>query len=76
MAEASIMTLVWGFGLLAETTLACVPVFIMPVRDYLVANAILGYSVMGLLGFWSYWYGRHRRKQRSMAAAEQSLYSP
>ena len=52
------MTLVWGFGLLAQTALACLLVFALPIADYLIVSPILGYGTMGALGLWTFWYGR------------------
>lgn len=62
----TIMTLVWGFGLLASTALACILVFSMSIRDYLIVSPILGYGTMGTLGLWSFWYSR-RMKRRGEA---------
>lgn len=56
------MTLVWGFGLLAETGVACVLVFKMPIREYLILGPIIGYGTFGGLALWSFWYGKHRRR--------------
>ncbi len=56
------MTIVWGVGLIAETAVACVLVFAMPIRDYLLASPFIGYGGMGLLGLWSFCYARHRRR--------------
>lgn len=59
----TIMTLVWGFGLLASTILACFLVFTMPIHDYLIVSPILGYGTMGILALWSLWYGRRMKQQ-------------
>ena len=59
------MTLVWGAGLLAQTLVACVLVFVMPIPAYLVVSPILGYGTMGLLGLWSWWYGQAQRRRRT-----------
>jgi hypothetical protein len=61
----TVMTLVWGAGLLAETALACVLVFAMPIAAYLVVSPILGYGAMGLLALWTYWYSK-RSQRRGM----------
>ncbi len=70
----TIMTLVWGFGLIASTVLACVLVFTMSIRDYLIASPIIGYGIMGLLILWSIWYGK-RQKQRGEAARAAGMTS-
>lgn len=61
------MTLVWGFVLLIETVVACLLVFQMSIREYLIVSPILGYSTWGVLGLWTFWYGK-RRKRRAEAA--------
>ena len=68
----TIMTLVWGFGLLAETGVACVLVFEMPIREYLIVGPIIGYGTVGGLVLWSLEYGRHRRRRAERAAAGNS----
>ena len=56
------MTLVWGFGLVGETAVACALVFTMPIRDYLLASPFLAYGWMGALLLWSFWYPKHQRR--------------
>lgn len=63
------MTLVWGFGLLAQTALACVLVFRMSIARYLLVSPFVGYGIIGGLMLWSVWYGR-RAKKRGIAAAQ------
>ena len=58
-----VMTLVWGFGLLAQTALACALVFAMPIADYLIVSPILGYGTMGALALWTFWYAKRRRRR-------------
>lgn len=65
----TIMTLVWGVGLLVETGVACVLVFEMSIRAYLIVGPIVGYGTVGGLALWSYWYGRHRRRHAVQRAA-------
>ncbi len=62
----TIMTLVWGFGLLADVAIAVVLVFELSIREYLIVNPILGYGTMGALSLWSFLYGR-RAKRRGQA---------
>ena len=65
-----IMTLVWGFGLLAETAVACGLVYTMSIGSYLLVSPFVGYGSMGALGLWSVWYARRRtRRGRAMRAA-------
>jgi hypothetical protein len=63
----NIMTLAWGFGLVAQTVVACVMVFRMSIRNYLIVSPILGYGTMGVLALWTFLYVR-RMKQRGEAA--------
>ena len=62
----TIMTLVWGFGLLAECALASVLVFSMSIPKFLIVSPILGYGAMGALALWNLWFVR-RIKQRGEA---------
>ncbi len=61
-----IMTLVWGFGLIADAGLSIVLIFTVSVRDYLIAGPILGNGTMGALALWTFWY---RRRQLRRGAA-------
>jgi hypothetical protein len=58
----TIMTLVWGIGLLASSALACVLVFALSIHDYMIVSPFVGYGSMGALGLWNVWY--RRRAQR------------
>jgi hypothetical protein len=62
----TVMTLVWGFGLLADVAVSVVLVFVLSIREYLIVNPILGYGTMGALSLWSFLYGR-RAKRRGEA---------
>ena len=70
----TIMTLVWGLGLLARTAVACVLVFSVPIPTYLVLHPILGYASMGGLALWTLWYAGRQRKlgAAQRAAAEEA----
>ena len=63
----TVMTLVWGFGLLAETAVACCLVFTMPIADYLIVSPLLAYGSMGALALWTFLYVK-RLKRRARAA--------
>jgi hypothetical protein len=58
----TIMTLVWGFGLLAQTVAACILVFRMSIPNYLIVSPILGYGTMGALALWTFLYVRRRKR--------------
>jgi hypothetical protein len=64
----TIMTLVWGFGLIAQTIVACMLVFRISIRHYLVVSPIIGYGIMGGLALWTFWYVK-RMKRRGAAPA-------
>jgi hypothetical protein len=64
----TIMTLVWGFGLLAQTIVACLLVFRLSIQHYLLVSPIIGYGTMGGLALWTFWYVK-RMKRRGAAAA-------
>lgn len=68
----TVMTLVWGFGLLIQTMAACALVFSMPIREYLIVSPILSYGAMACLALWTFWYGRQqkRRGEAARKAAE------
>jgi len=58
-----LMTIVWGTGLLVQTALACVLVFVLSIGTYLIVSPILGYGTIGALGLWTYWYGQRRKRR-------------
>lgn len=69
-----VMTWVWGLGLLADVAVSIVLVFMLSIREYLIANPILGYGTMGALSLWSFLYGQRAKRRgeakRAQAAAE------
>ena len=69
-----VMTWVWGLGLLADVAASVLLVFELSIREYLIANPILGYGTMGALSLWTFLYGQRARRRgearRSAAAAE------
>jgi hypothetical protein len=62
----TVMTLVWGLGLLADVAVGVVLVFVLSIREYLLVNPILGYGTMGALSLWTFVYGK-RAKRRGEA---------
>jgi hypothetical protein len=71
----TIMTLVWGVGLLADVAVSVALVFELSIREYLIVNPILGYATMGSLTLWSFLYARRakRRGEARRAAAQLAL---
>jgi hypothetical protein len=53
--DMTMLTAVWGVGLLAETAAACVLLYCMPIQEFLIVNPIVGYGAMGGLLLWSLW---------------------
>ena len=51
----TIMTLVWGIGLVGEAAASAALVFQMSIRTYLLVSPVLGYGTMGTLGLWTFW---------------------
>jgi hypothetical protein len=66
----TVMTLVWGFGLLAQTGVACLLVFSMSIRHYLVVSPIVGYGTMGCLALWTFWYVKRMKRRGTAATAK------
>ena len=73
----TIMTLVWGTGLVAEAALGVALVLTVSVRQFLVVGPMIGYGAIGALSLWSFVYGtRQRRKGMARrAAAEAAMLS-
>jgi hypothetical protein len=78
-----LMTVVWGLGLLADVAVSVVLVFQLSIKEYLIVNPIVGYTTMGSLSLWTFWYSRKRRRAgdalraaEAKAAAEQSPPTP
>lgn len=68
-----LMTLVWGFGLVAEAGVATALVFALSIRQYLLVGPVVGYGTMGALSLWTYWYSRRQRsKGEALRAAAQA----
>jgi intracellular septation protein A len=65
-----VMTLVWGFGLLAEFALSVALMFALSIREYLLVHHIVGYGAMGVLSLWSFLYGRRAQRRGEARRAE------
>ena len=74
-----VMTLVWGFGLLADAAISVMLVFTLSVREYLIVHNILGYGTMGALSLWTFLYGQRAKRRgevRRAAAAAAAQSAP
>lgn len=68
----TIMTLVWGAGLLADAAVSVALLYVLSIKAYLVVNPMLGYATIGGLTLWNIWFGkRSRRKGEAMMAKAQ-----
>ena len=63
----TIMTVVWGFGLLTSTVVACLLVFTLSIHDYLILSPIVGYGIMGALALWTFWYAKRAQRRTKQA---------
>jgi hypothetical protein len=71
----TVLTVVWGLGLLVQTAIACALVFAMSIHDYLLVSPIVGYGFLGLLIGWTVLYIRRRRRLGNARAAEMAAES-
>ena len=69
----TVMTLVWGLGLLADAVVSFVLVFTLSIKTYLIVNPITGYITMGSLALWTIWYAKKRRRQGDAQRAAEAL---
>ena len=69
----TILTLVWGLGLLTDAGLGALLVRLLSVSDYLLVGPLLGYAVTGALILWTVLFTRHQqsigRARRAAARA-------
>jgi len=59
----TVMTLVWGLGLLANVAVSVALVFALTIRTYLIVGPIVGYATMGALTLWTFLYGQRARRR-------------
>ena len=64
-----VMTLVWGFGLLAHFAVSVALVVALSIRTYLIVAPIVGYGTMGLLALWTFLSARRARRRGEEARA-------
>jgi hypothetical protein len=53
--DMTMLTAVWGLGLLAETVAACILLYCMPIQEFLIVNPVVGYGAISGLLLWSLW---------------------
>jgi hypothetical protein len=59
----TVMTIVWGLGLVADVAVGVVLVLTLSIRTYLIVNPILSYGTMGALTLWTFLYGQRARRR-------------
>lgn len=69
----TIMTLVWGVGLLASSALACALVFALSIHDYMIVSPFVGYGSLGALGLWTMWYRRRAERRAARFGQHQRI---
>ena len=66
----TIMTLGWGFGLLADAAISIALMYTLSIANFLVVSPIVGYSTIGMLALWTFWYARRQRRKGEARRAE------
>ena len=57
-----VMTLAWGFGLLADFAVSVLLIYSVSIATYLILGPIIGYGTIGALTVWTMLYRRHRTR--------------
>lgn len=55
-----VATVAWGVALVSEAVVCAVLVFVVSIKTYMIASGVIGYSALGLMTAWSFWYVRRR----------------
>jgi hypothetical protein len=71
-----VMTLVWGFGLVAEAAVASVLVFALPIGQFMLVSGALSYGALAALGVWTAWYARRQRRRGQARIAAAGMNPP
>jgi len=66
----TVMTLVWGFGLVAEASVSAALVFALSIQQFLIVSPVIGYCTAGGLAAWTFWYARRGMRRGAAARAE------
>ncbi|HEY5107883.1 MAG TPA: VC0807 family protein [Caulobacteraceae bacterium] len=72
----TVMTLVWGCGLIVEAVVTGLLVFTMSISTYLIVSPSIGYGVIGALTLWTVWYTRRQRKRGEARRAAEAAGAP
>ena len=73
-----VATVAWGVALVGEAAVCAALVFLVSIKTYMIASAVIGYGALGLMTAWSFWYVRGRivplaHASRTAAASAASL---
>lgn len=63
-----VMTLAWGFGLVAECAISIALTYVLTVKQFLIVGPMVGYGMMAAWTVWSIWYARRRIGPAMLAA--------
>jgi hypothetical protein len=55
-----ILTLGWGFGLVAATAVSAALVFAVSIKTYLLLGPLVSYGAIGAMMAWTFWFARRR----------------
>jgi hypothetical protein len=67
----TVLTVVWGIGLLVDAAISVALIYVLSIKAYLAVNPVVGYGTMGALALWTFLYVREqRRKGTARRAAE------
>jgi hypothetical protein len=55
-----VATVAWGVALVGEAVACAALVFVVSIKTYMIASAVMGYSALGVMTAWSVWYVRRR----------------
>ena len=67
-----VTTVAWGVALVGEAAVSAVLVFTLSIKAYMIASAAIGYSALGLMTAWTFWYVRRRIVPLARAVAERA----
>jgi hypothetical protein len=69
----TVLTVVWGLGLLLDAAISIALVYALSIKTYLVVNPIVGYGTMGALSLWTFLYVRNQRRKGAARRAAEAL---
>ncbi len=71
----TVLTVVWGLGLLVDAAISIALVYTLSIKSYLVVNPFVSYGTMGGLSLWTFLYVRQQRRKGAerRASAEAAL---